>query len=141
MAMRRVTLLFLCLAPFLTGCFASNRYKAEIKTGMKELNELHFTYKKINNKLTAETGAKQIREVCQRLKEQKARIDEAEPNDEKVKQKVLDTLKVGLEPLLNNIKKELGRFEKATAASIPAEILDQTKDLIREYEALLPADQ
>jgi hypothetical protein len=139
--MRRFALLLLCLAPLMTGCFAANRYKAEIKTGMKELNELHYTYKKINNKSTAETGAKQIRDVCQRLKEQKARIDEAEPTDEKIKQKVLDNMKVGFEPLLNNIKREQMRIAREKGYSLPADVLDQTSNIIGEYEKLLPADQ
>ncbi len=136
MSVRRVhfAVLFAAGVSFaVNGCSSAvDRYKSEIKNGLKALNELYSAYSKVQRKDQAEAAGKAIREAAHKAEEAKARIDAAEPASEKDKEKVLRMFGPVLDTILKNIKDKRGSASREALPEDAAAASDAACQLFQE---------
>jgi hypothetical protein len=128
-----------CLA-FLAGCSSpTERYTAELRSGLKGLNEMHFIFKKVKQKENVAGIQGELREISDKLTKIKAKIDEAEPKDEKLKEKILKSFSPLHEGILENIAAEQQRVNGMEP--IGADAKQAVDKVMTEYKKLVRKDK
>lgn len=119
----------------LAGCSSpSERYQAELRSGLKGLNELHFVFKKVKQKENVAGIQGELREASDKLMKIKAKIDEAEPKDEKLREKILKSFSTLHEGILQNIAEEQKRVDGLEP--INADAKQAVEKVLSEYKKL-----
>jgi len=97
------------------------------------MTDLLFALKKADQADRVKTFSAEFRELSDKLKETKAKIDEAVPPDEKVKEKVLKKYAPVLSIMLGNLDAELKRVN---GMGLGKETGDKIVEVIRSYKTM-----
>lgn len=128
-----------CIALFalVSGCSSpADRYAAEIKVGLKALNKLHASYKKVTEEGEFEGAKAEIGEAAVDAKEIKKRIDAAEPADSEIKEKVLKKYSPFMEAILLRLDSEYKRVSELAKKGE-----QNTVAVLAEYKTLTRPDK
>lgn len=120
------------------GCAPPHaRYAAEITASIKNMNNIIFAYKKVQQPEHVKNIQSEVKELVDKLKENKTRLDEATPTDAKVKEKVLVKYADSLDSILSNVDAENKRVGQM---GLSPEVFKMTNDVINSYKTLVIKD-
>lgn len=116
------------------GCAPPHaRYAAEINASLKNINNVIFAYKKVQQAEHVKNVQSEVKELVDKLKENKTRVDEATPTDDKVKEKVLKKYSDSLESILSNLDTE---NKRVSSLGLSPEVYKMTDDIIKSFKTL-----
>ncbi len=138
----------MCVCLVGSGCSSpADRYKAEIKKSILALNDAFWVLYENRDgqtKVVPGSNAKlpfsgtQMDDLADQLTTLRAKIDEAEPKDEKIKEKILLQYTPAYDVVLMNLNNLRGMLK--TPDSAGATTLKKLGDAIKSYESLLRDD-